>query len=564
MKLQSFGAAREVTGSRHLLEVNGKRILLDFGMFQGHRKESDKKNRILPFDAGKIDAVILSHAHIDHSGGLPFLVKSGYKGPIYSTFATRDLCNYMLLDSAYIQEKDAQYMNEKINKKKNHKNSNGNAHAKGASKIHNSNSNNGNGDDLNSQEKTPLEPLYSVEDAEKTLKQFYGVGYERAFKVTDGVICSFYDAGHILGSALVHLVIHEKETGKRFTFAFTGDLGRKSLPILRDPQVLPPTDYLMMESTYGNRFHESILDAGKRLAEVINATAKRGGKIIIPAFSVERTQEVVYHLNLLWQKKAIPDLPIYIDSPLSANVTEVFAAHPECFDEAIRNEFINNRKNPFGFGKLQYTHSVDESKALNSIQVPAIIISASGMCENGRILHHLKNNIEDPRNTIMLVGYTAIGTLGRKIQEKQPIVNIYGDPYHLRADVVSMDAFSGHADRSDLLDYVSKVEGLKKIFLVHGEESQSETLATILRESGHANVTVNTIGEVYQIPEGDEVGAAAGAVATGTGESKANVSESKAGLAPNASKPSANDQIDALVVQAQDGEVDAATWDLSK
>lgn len=560
MKLQSFGAAREVTGSRHLLEVNGKRILLDFGMFQGHRKESDKKNRVLPFDPSKIDAVILSHAHIDHSGGLPLLVKNGYKGPIYSTFATRDLCNYMLLDSAYIQEKDAEYMKEKLAKHGDKTSNRGKHASKPAAKSQNvTNDGAGAGG-----AKEPLEPLYSVDDAQKTLKQFYGVGYERAFKVTDGVICSFYDAGHILGSALIHLVINEKETGKRFTFAFTGDLGRKNLPILRDPQVLPPTDYLMMESTYGNRFHESILDAGKRLAEVINATAKRGGKIIIPAFSVERTQEVVYHLNLLWQKKAIPDLPIYIDSPLSANVTEVFAAHPECFDEDIRNEFINNRKNPFGFGKLQYTHSVDESKALNSIQVPAIIISASGMCENGRILHHLKNNIEDPRNTIMLVGYTAVGTLGRKIQEKQPIVNIYGEPHHLRAEVVSMDAFSGHADRSDLLDYVSKVEGVKRIFLVHGEESQSETLATILRESGHANVTVNTIGESYQIPEGDEVGAVAGAVAIGAGEPKANVSESKAGLAPNASKPSANDQIDALVAQAQDGEVDAATWDLSK
>ncbi len=545
MKLTSFGAAREVTGSRHLLEVNGKRIFLDFGMFQGKRKESDRKNRDLQFDASKIDAVILSHAHIDHSGGLPLLVKNGFKGPIYATFATRDLCNYMLLDSAYIQEKDAEYMKIKLEKKKNN-GKNGNSHKQDNHQIGAANGeNNGNG-------KQPLEPLYTVEDAQKTLEHFYGVGYERAFKVTDGVICSFYDAGHILGSSLVHLVIHEKETGKRYTFAFTGDLGRKNLPILRDPQILPQTDYLMIESTYGNRFHESILDAGERLSQVINATAKRGGKIIIPAFSVERTQEVVYHLNVLWQKKAIPEIPIYIDSPLSANVTEVFAAHPECFDEAIRLEFINNRQNPFGFGKLQYTHGVEESKALNNLQGPAIIISASGMCENGRILHHLKNNIEDPRNTIMLVGYTAKDTLGRKILEKQPIVNIYGEPHHLRAEVVSMDAFSGHADRSDLLDYISKVEGIKKIFLVHGEESQAETFASILRETGYKKVNVNTPGEVYTLPEEDDgIDTISKAEAAKLGKVE-SLSQSK----------TKRIEVNAIATEDQGYEVDASTWEV--
>jgi len=469
MKLQSFGAAREVTGSRHLLEVNGKRIFLDFGMFQGHRKESDIKNRNFPFDASKIDAVILSHAHIDHSGGLPLLVKNGFRGPIYSTFATRDLCNYMLMDSAYIQEKDAEYMKEKMAKKK------------GAAKA-------------------PVEPLYTVDDAQRCLGQFYGVGYERAFVVTEGVVCSFYDAGHILGSSLIHLIVYEKETNKRYTFAFTGDLGRKNLPILRDPQILPETDYLMTESTYGNRFHESILDAGKRLEEVVKRTVQRGGKIIIPAFSVERTQEVVYHLNLLWQQKRIPDLPIFVDSPLSANVTEVFMNHPECFDAETFKEFVNNRKNPFGFGKLQYTHTVEESKELNTFNGPCIIISASGMCENGRILHHLRNNIEDPRNTIMIVGYMAMDTLGRKIEDKQAVVNIFGEPHHVRAEIAVMDAFSGHADRSDLLDYISRVKGLKKIFLVHGEESQQEAFKSYLNESGYKDVTINTVGESYEIP----------------------------------------------------------------
>ncbi|HLG25502.1 MAG TPA: MBL fold metallo-hydrolase [Candidatus Gracilibacteria bacterium] len=468
MKIKFCGAAKEVTGSRHLLEVNGKKILLDCGLFQGHRKEAEAKNRELCFDAKEIDAVILSHAHIDHSGGLPFLIKNGFKGPIFSTFATRDLANYMLLDSAFIQEKDAEYMNLRNKNKK-----------KG---------------------EPPIEPLYSLDDAAKTLEHFYAVSYEKAFVVTDGVVCSFYDAGHILGSALVHLIIYDKEKDQRYTLAFTGDLGRKNLPILRDPQPLPPTDFLLTESTYGDRLHESMLDAGKKLADTINRTVQRGGKILVPAFAVERTQEIVYHLNKLWNEKKIPDVPIYVDSPLAANVTEVFVNHPECYDHATFMEFIQHRKNPFGFGRLQYTRDVSESKALNELNGPAIIISASGMCENGRILHHLKNNIEDPRNTIMIVGFMARDTLGRKLLEKQPMVNIFGEPYHLRAEVVQMDAFSGHADRSDLLDYIKNIEGLKKIFLVHGEEEQAGKFKEYLGESGYKDVIQPGRGETYEIP----------------------------------------------------------------
>lgn len=466
MKIHFCGAAREVTGSRHLLEVNGKKILLDCGLFQGRRQEAEIKNREFCFNPSEIDAVILSHAHIDHSGGLPFLVKNGFKGSIFSTFATRDLCNYMLMDSAFIQEKDVEYMNKKFSKKK----------------------------------KTLAEPLYTIEDAQQTLNQFYAVGYERAFVVNDGLVCSFYDAGHILGSALIHLIVYEKETDRRFTLAFTGDLGRKNLPILRDPQSLPPTEYLITENTYGDRFHDSILDAGKKLEEVINRTAKRGGKILIPAFAVERTQEIVYHLNLLWQQKRIPDLPVYVDSPLSANVTEVFMNHPECFDKETFKEFIEHRKNPFGFGRLQYTRDVSESKALNELNGPAIIISASGMCENGRILHHLRNNIENPRNTIMLVGFMAKDTLGRKILEQQEIVNIFGEPHHVRAEVVVMNAFSGHADRNDLINYISKIEGLKKIFLVHGEEEQSIKFEEVLSEHGFKDVERPARGETYEVP----------------------------------------------------------------
>ena len=469
MKIHFWGAAREVTGSRHLLEINGKRILLDCGMFQGRRKDTESKNKDFGFDPKTIDAVILSHAHIDHSGCLPLLVKQGYKGPIYSTFATRDLCNYMLMDSAFIQEKDAEYMNKKRKKGDN----------KGPEVV----------------------PLYTAEDAQQTLCQFYGIGYETAFAVTDGVVCSFYNAGHILGSSLVHLVIKDQKTNKTFRFAFTGDLGRKNLPILSDPTPMPPTEYLLTESTYGNRFHESMLDASEKLKEIVNRVAKRGGKIIIPAFSVERTQEMIYHLNVLWQKQAIPDLPIFVDSPLSVNISEVFINHPECYDKEIYDEFISNRKNPFGFGRLQYTHSVEESKNLNNINGPAIIISSSGMCENGRVLHHLKNNIEDNRNLILIVGFMAKDTLGRRLLEKQPVVKIFDQEYHLKAEVEVMNAFSGHADRSDLLEYITNIKDLKKVFLVHGEETQSLSLRDFLMESGIPAVEVPGRGEVFNIEE---------------------------------------------------------------
>jgi len=469
MKINFWGAAREVTGSRHLLEINGKKILLDCGMFQGRRKDTEEKNKTFGFDPKELDAVILSHAHIDHSGCLPLLVKQGYKGPIYSTFATRDLCNFMLMDSAFIQEKDAEYLNKRRKK----------------------------GDD-----KGPLiSPLYDQDDAQQALCQFYGIGYETAFVVSDGVICSFYNAGHILGSALIHLLIKDKKTKKTFRFAFTGDLGRKNLPILRDPTPMPPTEYLIIESTYGNRFHESMIDAQGELKEIVNRVAKRGGKIIVPAFSVERTQEMIYQLNVLWQHKEIPDIPIYVDSPLSVNISEVFINHPECYDKEIYEEFIQNRKNPFGFGRLQYTHSVEESKALNSINGPAIIISSSGMCENGRILHHLKNNIEDSRNLILIVGYMAQDTLGRRIFEKQPMVKIFDEEYHLKAEVQVMNAFSGHADRSDLLEYISKIKDLKKVFLVHGEESQSLSLRDYLKEIGIKDIEVPARGESFTLEE---------------------------------------------------------------
>jgi len=456
MKLTFIGAAREVTGSKHLITVNGKKILLDCGLFQGKRKESDAKNRHFPFDPKEIDAVVLSHAHMDHSGLLPLLVKEGFDGPIFCTFATRDLCSYMLQDSAYIQEREAEYLNKKRERK---------------------------GED-------PIEPLYTIDDVVPTMNLFYGIGYHKPFHVCDGVKGYFFDAGHILGSAQVHLEIDDKETGKKRTLSFTGDLGRKNLPILKDPEILPKSDFLISESTYGNRFHKSILNVGDILEENIKKVCKRGGKIIIPAFSLERTQEVVYHLNKLWQEQRIPDFPIYVDSPLSGNLTEVFAAHPECYDEETSQEFIKNRINPFGFGRLKYIRDVEESKALNHRNGPMIIIAASGMCEHGRVLHHLKNNIEDSRNMVMIVGYQAAYTLGRKLIEKLEVVNIFGKPYRVKSEVIVVDAFSGHADRSDLLFYLGQIDGLQKTFIVHGEENQGLRFSDILTESGFQDVSV--------------------------------------------------------------------------
>ena len=464
MKLQFFGAAREVTGSKHLIEVNGKRIFLDFGMCQGSRKESAIKNKILPVDPDKIDALLLSHAHIDHSGNIPYLVKKGFRGPIYATHATRDLCAHMLLDSGFIQEKEAEYMRERIKKK-------------GREEV--------------------IEPLYTSDDARLALQQFVGMSYDTPFEVAPGVLASFREAGHILGSAQIVLLIDDFETKKQHILVFTGDLGRKNLPLLRNPYQVERADILITESTYGNRFHHSILDVSEQLEKLVKSACNKGGKIIIPAFALERTQEIVYHLNILFKEKRIPEIPIFVDSPLAVNLTGIFTAHPECLDKETWDIFLNDQKNPFGFGRLKYITSADDSKALNDYRGPCIIISAAGMCEFGRILHHLKNNIEDPKNSILIVGYMAQNTLGRKILEKQPIVKIFGDPYHLRAQVVVMDAFSAHADRSDLLDYIAHIRGLKKIFLVHGEEEQGLMFKGILNEEGYADVTMPALNEEF-------------------------------------------------------------------
>ncbi|MFA6306042.1 MAG: MBL fold metallo-hydrolase [Candidatus Gracilibacteria bacterium] len=465
MKILFAGAAGEVTGSKHLITFNNKKILLDCGMFQGKRKESYEKNINLGFDPKELDAVILSHAHIDHSGDLPILVKNGYSGPIYCTHATRDLCNYMLVDSAFIQESEIEYLKKKKKLKK---------------------------DDIK-------EPLYTMKDAEKVLQLFRGVGYEQSFVVEDGLVASFYDAGHILGSALVHLVFYDKVKKEHLRFCFTGDLGRRGLPILRDPQPIPPTDVLVSECTYGNRLHKALQTIEDDLAVIVNKVCANGGKLIIPAFALERTQEIVYHLNILTREKRIPEVPIYVDSPLAGNVTEVFRSHLECFGKEVTQEFTEHGDNPFGFGRLKYTKSVEESKSLNEKTGPMIIIAASGMCEHGRILHHLKNNIEGKKNVVLIVGYQAENTLGRKLVEGAGEVNIFGDTYKVGAEVYVMDAFSAHADRSDLLDYIGRIKKLKKIFLVHGEQKQLDAFSSSLHENGYKDVYIPKAKEEVEI-----------------------------------------------------------------
>lgn len=464
MKITFTGAAREVTGSRHLLEINGKKVLLDCGLYQGRRSEEYSRNLHFPFNAKDIEAVVLSHAHIDHSGNTPILVKHGFDGKIFCTPATRDLCYYMLRDGGFIQEREVEYVNKRRAKKG----------------------------------LPPIEPLYTLADGERAFQQMETVQYERSFHVVSGMHGKFYDAGHILGSAMVYITLQDEKEKRTCTLCFTGDLGRRNLPILKDPEDIPHADYLICESTYGNRLHESMADATNKLADVVNKTVKRGGKVLVPAFALERTQEIVFELQILHDQKKIPEIPIFIDSPLSMNVTGVFREHPECFDEEAK-AFFEKQKKLFQFSQVKYTRSVEESKALNALKTPCIIIASSGMCEHGRILHHLKNNIEDEKNTILLVGFMAKDTLGRKILEKRKVVNIFGDPYNVRAEVVVINAYSAHADRSDLLDFIAKREGLKKVFLVHGEEDQMAALKNALAENGIQNVEMPKLGETFEL-----------------------------------------------------------------
>ncbi|MDZ7338268.1 MAG: MBL fold metallo-hydrolase [candidate division KSB1 bacterium] len=464
MKIAFLGAAGSVTGSKHLLSVNGRLILLDCGLVQGHRAEAERQNRNLPFDAEGIDCVVLSHAHIDHSGNLPTLVSRGFDGPIYCTPATRDLCSIMLPDSAHIQEKDAEYVNKRHRRKG-----------------------------------LPLvRPLYALPEALAVLPRMVSISYGRRVELFPGIHLQFLDAGHILGSAITLLEL--RENGREVRLAFTGDLGRPNMPLLRDPEQVRDVDVLIIESTYGARLHERPEEIPDRLADVINRTYQRGGKIIVPAFSVERTQEVVYYLNQLWQEHRIPEIPVFVDSPLSTSATAIFRMHPECFDRETY-EFMQQHEDPFGFERLHYVRDLEESKRLNTLREPCIIISASGMCETGRILHHLKNNIENPANTILIVGFMAENTLGRRIVERQEWVKIFGETYRLRAEVVIMNAFSAHADREELLAYVQNMDlsRLGRVYVVHGEASQAEPFRQALSALVDGEVRIPDQGDAVEL-----------------------------------------------------------------
>jgi metallo-beta-lactamase family protein len=468
MKITFHGAARTVTGSQHLLEINGRRIFLDFGLFQGKRKDAFELNR-QGFGAGKtVDAMVLSHAHIDHSGNIPSLVKNGFRGNVVCTSSTRDLCAAMLMDSAHIQEFDVEYVNRR--------------RARNGQKL--------------------FEPLYTKEDASAALKQFVGIGYDRPHQLFPGITVTLVDAGHMLGSAHVILDI-ENEAGKSpLRLLFSGDIGRIGIPIIRDP-VLPVAgcDVLIMESTYGDRLHPPYQESEKELQRIVGETVARGGSLLIPAFAVGRTQQLVYSLHKLALAGSIPKVPIYVDSPLATHTTEVFRLHPEVYDSEIR-EFVfkNDQANPFGFSAMHYTQSVDESKALNNLTSPAVIISASGMMEGGRILHHLKNRIADARNAILITGWQAPNTLGRQLVDGASVVKIYGEECQVRARVEVMTGFSGHADRDELLAWAGAMRKKpERTFVVHGEEEVALGFAkTLNTKLGFENVVVPALHESFE------------------------------------------------------------------
>ena len=447
MKIIPHGAAQEVTGTCHEIQVNGRRILLDCGLFQGKRKEAAVKNSTFEFDpATDIDAVVLSHAHMDHAGRIPLLWKKGYRGPVHSTYATRDLAEVMLSDGGFIQEKDEEF------------------HCKY----------------LNDSMMACEGPLYTQQNAIDCMELFKGHNYNEWVHVVEGVRVQFIEAGHVLGAAMVVLEI--TENGVKRMVGFSADLGRDKLPIIRDPAQMPPVELLICESTYGNRNHEDLESAKARLKEVIVQTAARGGKVLIPAFSLERTQQIVYDLHLLWDNKELPAIPIIIDSPLATKVTDVFMKHPECYDKEMYDEFLARAHNPFQFSLVHYTEDAEESKDLNGKPGPMVIMAGSGMCEAGRIRHHLKNGIEDERNTVLAVGFMAQDTLGARIVDPAITeVKIFDKMYSKRAQVEYIDAYSGHAGMDELDQFVAGIEGVKKVILVHGETEQMLPFAERIR-----------------------------------------------------------------------------------
>ena len=462
IKITFTGAVGSVTGSRHLIETNNYKILLDCGLFQGRRKDTYERNLNFLFDPASVNTLILSHAHIDHIGDVPNLVKKGFKGDIHCTLATADLVNIMLMDSAHIQESDIRFVN------------------KIRAKHH----------------EPPVEPLYTRQDIPPVIALLQGHNYNRYFNL-DSSRAVFKEAGHIMGSASTS--IEFKDNDRTLKLCYTGDLGRPNLPIIRDPAPVTDADILIIESTYGNRLHRDIKQVAARLAAIINETVARGGKMIVPTFALERTQEILYTLHQLHIENRIPDIPVYVDSPLATNATEIFRLHPECFDDEV-NQMLQTVDDPFGFKQLHFTRSTEESKMLNSINKPIIILAGSGMAESGRVLHHLINNIENPLNTVLIVGWQSENTLGRKILEKYPKVPIFGELYDLKCQVEVMDEFSAHADRNDLINWIMQGKtSWQKVFLVHGEPDSSASLAEALRANGIKEVIVPKLGESFEI-----------------------------------------------------------------
>lgn len=462
MDITFYGAARTTTGSMHLVEIGGQRILLDCGIYQGHRKDAFEHNRNFPFEPASIDRVILSHAHIDHCGNLPTLVKGGFRGEIITTSATRDLCDIMLRDSAFLQVKDVEYANKRRRELGKHL----------------------------------FEPLYTPEDIDATMEQFRTIAYETEFDAAPDTIGAFHDAGHLLGSACITLDVGTK--GNRKRLFFTGDMGRKGMPILWDPTVVRDVDILITESTYGNRVHPPKADVVGRLKAFIEDITVQRSKLIIPSFSVGRTQEIVYFLNEIYEQRRIKPVPVYVDSPLSSKATAVFEQHRECFDVEATKALMEGDQ-PFHFHNLKYITATEESKKLNDMPGPMIIISSSGMCEGGRIVHHLMNTIEEPRNIILFVGYQAENTLGRRLVEHVSPVRMFGKEFKVNARIHTINALSAHADRDELMDYFTEMgPRVEKAFVVHGEVEQSESLAVSLRELGAAEVIVPEPGQKFE------------------------------------------------------------------
>ena len=525
MYVTFYGAVREVTGSMHLITAEDDRILLDCGMFQGRRKESERKNRILPFDERIITNLILSHAHIDHSGRIPLLTKNNFNGRIICTRASADACKYLLPDSAHIQESDADYLNYKTvrsflsqmkadprlkKKKRKRKDELKELLKKDRHKINTETV-------LDLIEKYRLErvhPLYTAEDAQRSLELFEGYPYFHPIPVGRKVMCTLYDAGHILGSAISMLKI--RENGRSYTVCYTGDLGRFDKPILKNPALIyaeedREVDLMIMESTYGDRLHEPVQDLKPQLKKVLVETFDRGGTVLIPSFAFGRTQELLYVIHELYNDHEVPRVPVYVDSPLATEITRVFGEHPEVYDQDTHRAFLEHGQNPFLFDQMHFVSSVEESMELMRNEKPHIVISASGMCEAGRILHHLRYKIHNSKNTILIVGYMAQHTLGRRILEQgnefeksgrtgaPPLLKFLNKDYPLNARVVKIGGFSAHADKNEMLRFLKESNlKIKKIALVHGEEDQSLSFAKQLEEEGFS-VFVPKTGESYLI-----------------------------------------------------------------